>query len=452
MASRLKKIQDRKAAVVKTMQAMSKTCDDEARRFTEEEAKKYEGLKTEMAQLGDDEKIELEIQGFEQSLQPVPDGNQVTPEEEVEANRQQPKADAQKWDNFGQMLLAVVGAAGKHPSQWDQRLKQAYAPSAYTGLGEGVASEGGFLVGTDFVTELLRRTYSNNAVLGAVGYNGPRRIPISAGSNSVKINAVNETSRADGSRWGGVRAYWKEEGGAKSATKPDFRQIELSLKKLIGLCYATDELLQDAAALEAVIMEAFAEEFAFKIQDSLFNGTGAGQPLGILNAGCLSSVAKETGQAAATIVKENVDKMWAAMYARSLPGSVWHINQDCYPQLFSMELTVGTGGQPVYLPPGGLSVSPYGTLMGRPVVPVEQCQTIGTKGDIYYCDWSQYLFADKGGIQTASSIHVNFTYDETVFRFVYRCDGQPSWAAPLAPYKRTGTATVGPFVSLDTRS
>ena len=37
-----------------------------------------------------------------------------------------------------------------------------------------------------------------------------------------------------------------EEGGTKTPSKPTFRQITLDLKKLIGLVYATDELLQMA--------------------------------------------------------------------------------------------------------------------------------------------------------------------------------------------------------------
>lgn len=355
-----------------------------------------------------------------------------------------------KWESFGHMLQAVMRASGRSPDLWDPRL----VPSAATGLGETIGSEGGFLVQTDFATELLRRTYLNNAILnGGPGYAGVRRIPIGPNSNSVKINAINETSRVDGSRWGGVRAYWIEEAGSKTDSKPDFRQIELSLKKLVGLCYATDELLQDASALGAVVTEAFSEEFSFKIQDSLVNGSGAGMPLGIGNAGCLVNVAKETGQAAKTIVKENIDNMWSRMHPSGLASSVWLINQDCYPQLFGMTQTVGTGGIPVYLPPGGLSDSPYGTLMGRPVVPIEQCQTVGTKGDIYFCDWSSYLFADKGGMQTASSIHVKFAYDETVFRFVYRADGQPIFASPLTPYKGSSTTkTVGPFLSLAVRA
>ena len=352
---------------------------------------------------------------------------------------------------FGDRLVAVIAASKQHPSQWDPRL---LAPmGAASGSNESVGSEGGFLVGSDESQELLQLMYASNQILqGGPGYSGPTRIPISSNSNSVKLKALAQTNRADGSRWGGIQASWVEEAATKPDTKPTFRTMELSLKKLVGLYYATDELLQDASALEALVMNWFAQEFAFKVQDALVNGTGAGMPAGILNANCLVTQAKETGQAAATITKENIDKMWSRMWTPGLGNSVWHINQQCYPALFNMEQSIGTGGLPVFLPPGGLSVSPYGTLTGRPIVPLEQCQALGTLGDICFCDWSQMLFADKGGMQTASSIHVKFINDETTFRFVYRCDGQPSWASPVTPFKGGSTATTGPFIALAARS
>lgn len=233
--------------------------------------------------------------------------------------------------------------------------------------------------------------------------------------------------------------YWLSEAGTKTASAPKFRQMELSLKKLIGLCYATDELLQDAAALEGVIMQGFREEFGFLLDDALINGTGVGQPLGVLNSAAKVSVTRNT---ASHVYSQDIINLWARGYARSRPSFVWFINQDVEPELFQMNLggsaTAGIQVNQTYLPPGGLSQTPYGTLMGRPVIPIEQCQTMGTSGDIILADFGEYILIDKGGIQNASSIHVSFLTDQTVFRFVYRCDGQPSWNAPLTPYKSAG--------------
>lgn len=351
-------------------------------------------------------------------------------------------ANLHPYRSLGDQLMAVARSA-HNPHATDQGLLDIQA--AGIGLNEGVDSAGGFLVQTDFTGELLERAHETGVLIGRTD-----RRPISAGSNGIKINAIDESSRVDGSRQGGVRAYWTGEGTALTGSKPTFRRMELSLQKLTGLYYATDEELQDATALAANVARWFGDEFGFKLDDALFRGTGAGQPLGVLGHAGTVSVTKETGQAAATILAENIEKMYARMWARSIPKAEWFINQDCWPQLFQLAHVVGTGGVPVFVPAGGLSGAPFGTLLGRPIMPIEQCETVGTVGDILFADWQEYLTIEKGGIDAQSSIHVQFLTDETVFRFILRMDGQPKRNAALTPYK--GTSTQSSFVTLATRA
>jgi len=366
------------------------------------------------------------------------------PPQTVSKNTQPRAPENQKKDRFeslGQQLASVINA-GMPGGKVDPRLY-----NAATGMGETVPSDGGFLVQSDFSSMLLQDVFQTGILA-----NKCRRIQISGNANSMKINGVDETSRAS-TRSGGILGYWKDEAAAKTASKPKFRQIELNLKKLIGLCYATDELLADATALEAFIRQAFVAEFGFLLDDAIINDTGSGQPLGILNAGCLVSVSKEAGQAAATVCAENIMKMRSRLFAGSRQNSVWLINQNIEPQLHSMSLSVGTGGVPVYMPAGGLSNLPYDTLYGRPVLPIEQCATLGTVGDIILADFTNgYILAEKGGIQADMSIHVQFIYDESVFRFVMRVDGQPVRASALTPYKGGASYTQSHFVALETRS
>jgi HK97 family phage major capsid protein len=351
-----------------------------------------------------------------------------------------PNESKEKFASLGQQLSAIMHSA-RPGGRTDPRLFTAAA----TGLGETVSSDGGFLVQSDFSNELLKNVFQTGVLASRC-----RRISISGNSNSIKINGIDETSRAS-TRSGGILGYWKDEAAAITASKPKFRQIQLNLNKLVGLCYATDELLADASALEGVIRDGFQSEFGFKIDDAIINGTGSGQPLGILNGGSLVSVSKETGQTASTVLAENVIKMYSRMFAQSRQNAVWLINQDIEPQLFTMSLAVGTGGVPIYMPAGGLSGQPYGTLFGRPVIAIEQCQTLGTVGDIYFADLGGgYILADKGGVQSDSSIHVQFLYDEQVFRFIMRIDGQPVRASALTPYK--GSNTQSHFIALSTRS
>ncbi len=158
----------------------------------------------------------------------------------------------------------------------------------------------------------------------------------------------------------------------------------MNLKKLTGICYLTDELIADTVALESVVSQAFVSEFGFLVDDAICNGTGAGQPLGLLNAGCLVSVAKETGQKAASVVYENITKMWSRLLPQSEATAAWYINRNILPQLYAMSLSVGTGGVPVFMPANGLSGLPFNTLLGKPVIPIEQAATLGTVGDIIW--------------------------------------------------------------------
>ena len=338
----------------------------------------------------------------------------------------------EKFGTVGELLQAVQRGS-------DVRLQ-----AAATGLNEGVPSEGGFLVQSDFATELTNKAFTTGQLASRV-----RVQEIGPNSNGLKLNLAAETSRAS-SRYGGIIAYWAAEAALKTDSAPKFRQWDYNLQKLIGLFYATDELLQDATAITSVVNEWFGDEFGFQLDDAIYNGNGAGKPLGILAAPALVTVAKEAGQAAATIVAANLQKMYSRMPAGSLGNAAWFINQETWPQLFALSQAVGVGGVPMFIPAGGMSATPAGTLLGRPIVPIEQAAALGTVGDIAFCDFSQYLAIRKGGTQAASSIHVRFLYDESVFRFVLRFNGAPIPNSPLTPYK--GTATVSPFIALATRA
>jgi HK97 family phage major capsid protein len=141
--------------------------------------------------------------------------------------------------------------------------------------------------------------------------------------------------------------------------------------------------------------------------------------------------------------------MWARRYIGAR-DYIWLTNQDTFEQRMQMAIGVGTGGELVYMPPGGISGSPYGSIFGAPVIESEYSATLGTVGDLLLISWREYQMIEKGGVQSASSIHVRFIYDETCYRFVWRLDGEGKWSAPLTPHN--GTATVSPFVALATRS
>jgi HK97 family phage major capsid protein len=457
MRSNILALRQRKTDLVKAQRKMLDTISAEERDFSEAEGALYNDNIKKLAALEVNLQREEETLINEKSMLGQPDENAAfsrragidTPNAGEDASGKTP---AKPFGSFGEQLIAVARAANPM-NRIDPRLIQAAAPNA-SGLNEASPSDGGFLVQKDFSELLLERTYQLGNVSQRVF-----RVPISANANGVKINAIDEDSRTDGTRWGGVLAYWQNEADTKVGSRPKFRQIEIQLNKLTGLCYATDELLQDAAALEAVITKTFPMEMNFRVEDAIFNGTGAGQPLGFMNSGAVIEVPKDAGDPAGVGVSTNdVLAMWGRMWGPSRQDACWFVNQDVERFLYPLTLGSGTATQMLYFPPGysgGMNNAPpnpgpWGRLIGRPVIPVEYCATCGTPGDIVLVDLSQYVMADKGAPMAASSIHVRFLNDETTFRFVYRVDGQPVWKKPLTP--KNGTVTLSPFIRLAVRS
>jgi HK97 family phage major capsid protein len=336
--------------------------------------------------------------------------------------------------------MARGGRVGGFPTGiYDKRLSWQDPELRSTGVESATPSLGGFLVTTDFSTDLLNG-YQAQSVL----YPKTRKIALSTNANGVKIPGIDEASRAS-SRWGGIISYWENEGGTITASKPKFRNVELNLNKLTGLVYCTDEMLEDSAVIESVVREGFNQEFAFKVDDAVLRGTGAGQPLGILNGPSLVSV---TGYTATTIAAQDVTAMFARMIPSSFARAEWYANVDCLPTMMRMSLG-NNNYAPLWMPGNQLYNQPQLTLFGRPVNLIEQASTVGTVGDLLLLDLSQYITITKGGLKTAASIHVAFTTDEMAFRFILRIDGQPAWHSALTPYK--GTNTLSPFVTLATR-
>lgn len=345
----------------------------------------------------------------------------------AEANLTVTKAEGdQPWRTRGEFFMAVKDAALR-PNATDQRL---LATKAATGMNEAIPSQGGFLVPPDIASGVIDTMYKPGSLLGLMQVEN-------ISSNRMIYNVVAETSRATGSRYGGITGYWLAEADTKTASKPAFRQLDIVLNKVAAVCVATDELLQDAVALESWLGNAVPNELRFLVEDSIINGDGIGKPLGILtNTDALTSATRTD---ASEIDPLDIGRMWAGR----VPGLdyVWTANQGTFPQLLNMTI----GQMPVFLPGGNVAGGVYSTLLGKPLVETEYNPALGTAGDLLLFAPSAYKLIQKGGIESAMSIHVAFTSDQTYFRWVYRIGG-----APVYNHQITGfdSGTYSPYVVL----
>jgi HK97 family phage major capsid protein len=333
----------------------------------------------------------------------------------------------QRWGftNFGEFARAVHIAVMR-PSSMDQRLIQNAAASTFGS--EGVSADGGFAVPPEWRSQIMAQVESEDGFLNRTDVQ-------TITSNSITYPTEEKPAWASS---GGIRAYWDGEAATMTQSKPELKDLTVKTHRLTALVPVTDELLQDAPAMNSYVPAKAGEVFAFRLNDAIVNGTGAGQPLGIMNAPCTVQVSKESSQTSGTVHADNVVKMMARMPAASFRRAVWLINQDVVPFVMKLGFAVTTasgtaaGAGALWMAPQGLAnQSEYGSILGRPILVTEACATVGTTGDIILADLSKYLSVVTGALRTDVSIHLWF--DQSLIA------------------RKSGSNTLSHFIRLETR-
>lgn len=347
-----------------------------------------------------------------------------------------PKDNKHGFENFGDFATAVHRAEIGN-SDAMQKLQNA----ATTYSSEGSGADGGWLVPPEFRREIAEKVAGEGSLID-------RSDRLVTSSNALVL-PKDETTPWQNS--GGIQAYWEDEGATGTESKLKFEQNMVRLHKMRCLVKATDELLGDAALLDSYLRRRAPVKMQAKLNTAIISGTGAGQPLGILNSGSLVTVNAAAGQAADTVVFDNIVQMEARLYTNDMTGVCWLINQNILPSLMSMQFVTGaTSPVPAWLPANGLAGQRFSTLMGKPVIPVQACPKLGDIGDIILADMKQYMTATKGqDIKVDISIHLHFDQDIQTYRFVFRVAGQPWWTNSITP--QTASEALGSFVAIAAR-
>lgn len=321
----------------------------------------------------------------------------------------------------------------------EARAKMEQLRNAYSSV---VPAEGGFLV-----PETLRSQLLQIALEMAVVRSRATVVPMETAR--VPFPMIDSTTNV-GSVYGGMIGFWGEESAALQESNPKFGRIVLDAKKLTGFAVVPNELLSDSLISFAALIEtlwpqalAFFEDLAFMA------GSGAGEPLGFLGAGNSAGIAvtKEVGQPADTIVVENVIKMYSRMLPASLARGIWICSPEAIPELFTMALSVGTGGGPVMLT-NVTGPAPM-TIFGRPLVVSEKAGRLGDRSDLAFVDLAYYLIGDRQVMSAASSTDYRFGNDQTAYRIIQRVDGQPWLKSAITP--ANGGPSLSPFVEIEAR-
>jgi HK97 family phage major capsid protein len=308
------------------------------------------------------------------------------------------------------------------------------------GLNVSDDAQGGFTIPPEQVAEIMQLQDGSTTIIERT-----RNIPLT--TNAITIVADDISSLASAGIAGGYQGHWIDEAQELTLSSGKFQKIQLNLHKLGALATTTNEFMKFSPLGAAqYIRDKFAKAIRFSQEEAIVRGTGAGQPLGILNDPAKVTADAESGQGANTIVFENILEMMTRFYMPLWGNAIWLSNTNNIKQLYAMSLAVGTGGSAVFLG-GDIAGAPFGSIYGRPLIFHEHCSSLGTEGDLILVDLAQYWRATQGP-ELAESMHVYFTSDQNAFRIITFMDGKGWWKQAIQPVQ-AGDPTQSWVVTLN---
>ena len=317
-----------------------------------------------------------------------------------------------------------------HLGRADQRLLN-------SSMVEGIPEFGGYSVPEEYGAFLMDKSLETEIIR-------PRATVWAMGSETKKVPAFDGADRST-NLFGGISGEWLEEGQTGTRKVAKLRLIQLTAKKLACFSQASNELIADGMSFEEMLAGALIKGIGWYMDYAFINGTGVGQPLGILADPALITVSKEASQTAGTINYTNVVNMFSRLAPSCFTNAVWLANPSVIPQLLTMTITIGTGGAqiPVFREESGKF-----TLLGKEVLFTEKCLALGAKGDLILADLSQYAIGMRKEIALDRSNVPGWMEDMTDYRVIVRVDGQGTWDKPITP--KNG-ATLSWAVALEAR-
>ncbi|WP_373653284.1 phage major capsid protein [Schlesneria sp. DSM 10557] len=302
---------------------------------------------------------------------------------------------------------------------------------AAAGANEGIPSDGGYAVPMEQSYEILGASPEGEFMRPRCRVEGMKY-------GQKIITTPDDSSHATGDVYSGLQLQWVPEAGEIDYQMPKLKQLALYAKKAVIMVPTTNELLADATAYTSSLPTLMGTALGFGLDRTmLVSGVGGGQPLSVLNADSTITVAKDSGQAAATISYANLVNMLGRIHPGCFQNARWVFNPSCIPQLLQMTIPIGTGGSQI--PAMSESNGQY-RLLSLPVHFSEKLNPLGQLGDCLLLDPTQYVIGiQQNGFRMDQSNHVLFTSDQTVFRLIVRIDGQPIWSKAFQPLNSAPT-------------
>jgi HK97 family phage major capsid protein len=340
------------------------------------------------------------------------------------------EAEAERTKSFNDMVRHI-GRFKKHgDAAAGERLQKVYGctfsdedGNLIRGFEGATGATGGVMIAPEYASELLKLEPE-----AAVIADGVRTVPMAG--ETKRYPALRQTGKnapTGGSNYhGGIVTYRRTEKAQRTGSDAKFDFIELKATDLTAYTQSTRDLLADAPGIESDFMMLLREALAWQQDYDFLLGPGAGEPIGIYNAPATVDVNR---QAVGEIQYLDFVNLLARIMPRYWGQVRWIANVTAFPQIANLQDDAGNN---IYLPSNsGVSGTPTGVVLGRPVRFCEFAPVLGAAGDLAAVVPGCYLHGLRSGVEIAVSEHYLFLTDEIAYRAKLRNDGQPWMKAPF---------------------
>lgn len=316
------------------------------------------------------------------------------------------------------------------------RLAKVYKSVGTKDMTLGTGTQGGYLVPPEYGTRLMQLAATQSQITGRVTL---INVNSDSGAYPVLDQYIVPTAGSGNSAMAaGITANVTAEGALLTETQAGFEDLQYRVYKVGGFTEVTNELISDSPqAIETLLSQLFGIAIAAKNERNILRGTGAGEPLGILNATCAVGISPNTNNEF-----KWEDALTMVSRFKSAGGTpVWLIHPSIWPDIGAMESSAGGSVWQANMTAGSPS-----TLLSYPILVSEHLPQANNAGAVMLADLSAYLWFQREGLQIAYSEHAAFTTDKGTWRFTQRVDGKPWLRSAITMSDPQGSYTVSPFV------
>ncbi len=236
----------------------------------------------------------------------------------------------------------------------------------------------------------------------------------------------------------GLAMTWgPTEGTALTETEPTFATNQLVAKILSGYANISNQLLDDGGEpLGEYLENLFGYAIAWMVEQACFQGVGTTQPLGITKCPAFKTVSRTTSS---HIAYDDLALMVGAFFPECYSRAVWACNPTVLKDVAKLSAYQVQGGD-------GETSGLCGRIYGRPLYATGHLPVLGGVGDIVLFDPAMYVLGSRHlEIDLATEVPTAWQKNQSVFRLIWRGDGQPilKGTATLADGSTTASAYVG---------